>query len=93
MENKIFKSLVFRIISWIIIWAAIWIICIDYLPSHAHFEYMGIVSPLILIILPFYDSAVTDNAYSLVIIPGIFFWIVIGILIYINMKKNATKSL
>ena len=92
MVNKIFKSLLVILLSWTVIWVAIWIVFIDFLPSHAHFEYMGLVSPLLLLILPFYGSAITGDAYQLVIIPGVIFWTVIIALIYLKKTRGYIKD-
>ena len=81
------KSLTLKILAWLVLWIAIWLVFIDYLPKHAHFEYMGLVSPFMLPILPFYSSGLTGDAYSLVIIPGLIFWLVIILLIVHHRKQ------
>lgn len=72
---------------WILVWVFIWIVFIDYLPKHAHYDYFGLVSPLLLIVLPFYGSQLTSDAYPLVIIPGILFWTITTIVIFVVKKK------
>jgi len=82
------KSLTFKIILWITLWAFIGISFVDYLPSHSHFEYMVLVSPFVLITLLFSGSGVTSDAYAVVIIPGIIFWSAIAFIIYMHRKKK-----
>ncbi len=77
--------------AWVLIWVFIWIVFGGYLPKHAHFDYFGIVSPLLLLILPFYGSQLTDDAYSLIIFPGVLFWAV-TILIAVIVKKKSTSG-
>jgi hypothetical protein len=73
--------------EWILVWIFIWMVFIDYLPKHAHYDYFGLVSPLLLIVLPFYGSQLTSDAYPLVIIPGILFWTITTIVIFVVKKK------
>ncbi len=73
-------------IIWIILWCTTWIIFVDYLSGDAHFEYMGLVSPFVLITLLPSGFDVTRDAYTSVIIPGIIFWSVIAFFIYTYRK-------
>jgi len=77
----------FKIALWIFLWIITWIIFVDYLPSNSHFEYMGLVSPFVLLTLLFSGSGLTSNAYVTVIIPGVIFWSVIVLIIYIHRKR------
>lgn len=72
---------------WILVWIFIWIEFIDYLPKHTHFDFFGLVSPLLIIVLPFYGSQLTSDAYPLVIVPGILFWTITAIVIFVVKKK------
>jgi hypothetical protein len=78
--------------AWILMWIIIWIVFGDYLPKHAHFDYFGIVSPLLLLILPFYGSELTDDAYPLIIYPGVLFWAVIALIIFVARKKSTSGT-
>ena len=82
------NSLTLKILAWLVLWIAGWIIFIDYLPSHAHFEYMGLVAPFVLVIIPFYGSGITGDAWSLVIIPGLIFWAVITLLVIQHRRQT-----
>ncbi len=73
---------------WILVWVFVWIAFIDYLPKHAHFDYFGLVSPFLLIILPFYGSQLTSDAYPLIIFPGILFWAVATVIFIVVKKKS-----
>lgn len=82
---------------WIVLWVASWIIFIDYLPTNAHFEYMGAASPFVVIALLlsalFLGSGISANAYTVIIIPGILFWSVVAFFIYSYRKeKNQAMS-
>jgi hypothetical protein len=78
--------------AWILIWIFIWIVFNEHLPKHAHFDYFGLVSPLLLLILPFYGSQLTADAYPLIIYPGVLFWAVAILIIYIAKKKSTTGT-
>jgi len=75
---------------WLLAWAVVWIGFVDYLPTHAHFEYMGLVSPVLLFMLPFYGEVPTADAYPLVIVPGLIFWLVIGLIAF--LPKRGPKA-
>ncbi len=73
--------------GWIVIWVVVWVVFKDFLPAHAHFEYFGLVSPLLLLVLPFYGSELTADAYPLVVIPGVLFWTVFVVVFFITRRK------
>jgi len=89
-------SLSVKITIWVILWCATWIIFVDYLPTHAHFEYIGLVSPFVVILLLlselFESSGITSDAYTSVIIPGILFWAVIAFFIYTHRKQKKNNT-
>lgn len=72
--------------GWLLVWAVAWVGFVDYLPTHAHFEYMGLVSPVLLFLLPFYGSELTSDAYPLAIVPGLIFWLVIGLIAFLPKR-------
>ncbi len=82
------KKISIYIGTWILIWIFMWSVFIDYLPIHAHFDYFGLVSPLLLLILPFYGSKLTTDAYPLIVFPGVLFWAITILIGFIVKKKS-----
>lgn len=72
---------------WLLVWAVAWVGFADYLPKHAHFEHLGLVSPALLFLLPFYGSELTSDAYPLVIVPALVFWLVIGLIALVPRRE------
>lgn len=73
---------------WLLAWVAVWVGFADHLPSHAHFEYMGLVSPVLVFLLPFYGSELTADAYPLVIVPAVVFWLVIVLIAFLPQRQR-----
>ncbi|HED33360.1 MAG TPA: hypothetical protein ENJ08_03960 [Gammaproteobacteria bacterium] len=88
-------ALLLKIGVWVVLWVSAWIIFIDYLPTNAHFEYMGAASPFVIITLLLsallYGSGISTGAYTVIIIPGILFWSVVAFFIY-SYRRKKTKS-
>ncbi len=83
-----------RIGVWVLVWIVFSIGFVEYLPQHVHMPLSVLLSPILLPIVRFttlfYPSALAVDPFSLELVFGIIFWIVVGVLLY--FPRNRIKS-
>ena len=76
---------------WLLVWVAVWVAFVDYLPANVHFEYPGLVSPLLVWQFPMWLLAgeeFSPMAYPELIVPGAVFWLVIGLIAFVPLPSG-----
>jgi len=90
MKNKLL-----RIGVWILIWIVFSVGFVEYLPQHAHMPLSVLISPILLPLIwltaLFNPSALAVDPFSLDIIIGVLFWVVVFLLLYFPRNRNRTK--
>lgn len=91
MKNKLL-----RIGVWILIWVVFSVGFVDYLPQHAHMPFSVLISPLLLPFIwfsaLFYPSELAVDPFSLDLVFGALFWVVVFVLLYFPRNRNHIKS-
>ncbi len=85
------KNKVLRIGVWVLIWIVFSIGFAEYLPQHPHMKYEVLLSPFIVFTALFYLPELVKNPFPLGLVPGVFFWIVIFVLLYFPRNRNRIK--
>lgn len=93
MRNRNITKRLLAIASWIFIWGFVWIALKDYPPTHAHFDYFGLASPALFLMLPFYGSSLTSDAVTLIVIPGVIFWLVLSVVFFMTRTKAKAADI
>ncbi len=87
MKNKLL-----RIGVWILIWVVFSVGFVEYLPQHPHMKYEVLLSPFIIFTALFYLPELAKSPFPLGLVPGIFFWVVVFVLLYFPRSRNLIKS-
>ena len=91
MKNKLL-----RIGVWVLVWIVFSVGFVDYLPQHAHMPFSVLISPVALpfiwLTALFNPSALATDPFSLDLVFGALFWIVVFLLFYFPRNRNSIKS-
>jgi len=89
------KKKLLRVGIWTLVWIVFSIGFVGYLPQHAHMPLSVLVSPVALpltwLTALFNPSALAIDPFSLDIVIGALFWIVVFALFYFPRNRNNTN--